>query len=477
VTAVAMWRRGVLGPAEAAGGRTRVVDVIATVGVAVGLFTVSWDRLANLSLGGYNVKLPSLVFSLAAVAVLPLLVRRRGEFRARWVRTLGLLTAVLVVVLVLSTVLSAHPTAGLAQLAAVVTGALAPGLAVFGLLRTRSDLLWALRWFLAGAALASLFGLYQLAAFYAGWPQFIAYTGVGVDGDAGRISSFSYEPAYFANFIVLAAGAAMSVALLQGRRMGWWVAAAFAVVLVLVNVRALYFVLPVFAVLLAFRWRQNRTVLLRFLVVGAVVIGVDIGAMSAIEQATAQAVQEPQQAAAPEAPRTVAPLPEPDPTARADSPVNVLNPNEQSSNAPRLALYTAVLKASLEEPVLGLGPGNLGPALAADGYIPPNQGTQVVANNVWLQALADGGILLVLTEAGIVALVVVQLFRRATTPLQPLIAAWLAVLGVSGMLTSYFFDVKIWVVLGVVAAAVVIARGTGTPISSARMRAARRDRS
>lgn len=464
--AAALVRDGLLGPARVDDVRLRVLDVVAIAGVAIGLFTVSWDRLANIQLAGYNVKLPSLVFTIAALAVIPMLWRRRTEFRDRWVRMIGALVALLFVVLVVASLISDRPAAGLAQIVAVVTGALAPSIAVFGVARALPDLVWAMRWFLAGAALASVFGLYQLAAFYLGWPQFITYTGVGVDGEAGRIAAFSYEPAYFANFLILAFGAAVTVAILRGRRLGWVPVFGFAVMLVLVNVRALFFVLPVLVVLLAIRWRQNRRLLLRVVVAAVVVVGVNIGTTSVIAQVTAQAIQQAQPVAPGETPTDV-PVATPDPTARADAPTNVLNPNEQSSNAPRLALYKAVLDVSLVRPVLGVGPGNLGGALADSGYMPPNQGTQVVANNIWLQALADGGIVLVLVEAGIVVLMVVQFFRRASSPVQPLIAAWLTVVGVSGMLTSYFFDVKIWVVLGMVIAAVVI-RGRTPRLTPAR---------
>ncbi|WP_375405068.1 O-antigen ligase family protein [uncultured Amnibacterium sp.] len=444
---------------------------MATALTAVGLFTASWDRLANLGVAGYNVKLAPLAFSLAALGSLTLVRERRSLLAHPLVRVLAGLVAAIVLVLVLASAVSARPVAGLTQVVAVLTGSVAPLVALVLLLRRRSDVVWALRWMVGGAALSGAFGLYQLVAFYTGLPQLVPYTGLSVDGSAGRIAAFSYEPAYFANFMLLAAGAAMVIALLQGKRLRWLPIAGFSLVLVLVNVRALVFLLPILAVLLAFRWRQNRRVLLRAVVAGAIIMGLNAGASSVMTQLTqATAAQAP----AAEAPKahagTAVPTPaagapdlhtatvarEPDAPSGGGTSNGVLDPNEQSSNAPRLALYSAVLRATAQHPLLGVGPGNLRQALVSVGYVAPNQGSQVVANNIWLQAFADGGIPLVLLELGVIVCVIVIFFKRGLAAIQPLSAAWLAVLSVSGMLTSYFFDVKIWAVLAILVAAAVL---------------------
>jgi hypothetical protein len=438
-------------------GRTGLLAFVTAVLVAAGLLTVSWERLGNLTVAGYNAKLPVLLFSAAALLAAPRWGRWLREIRARSaaVRWTALLAVAVVLVLVVRGLTSLPIGLGLAQIVAVASGAVAPALALLASLRSASDVVWALRWFVTGAVIASLFGFYQLFAFYTGLPQGITYTGVGTSGEGGRISAFNYEPAYFAYFIVLAIGAVIALARLTGRRVSWLAIVFFALVLVLVNVRALLFVLPLLTVLLALQWRANRRLLLRGLLAGVVVFGV----VSLVPLAVAAA----QDAAAPRATSTAAdPARSTVPSAGSSKetgptvpaapqlPTDVLDPSEPSSNGPRVELYKAVLAVDLQHLALGVGPGHLRDALAANGYVAPNQGANVVANNLWLQAAADGGVLLLALEGAVVAALAVLWWRRRRTAAHPLASALLAVLLVGGMLTSYFFDIKIWVVLALV---------------------------
>lgn len=425
---------------------------------------MSWDRLANITVSSYNVKLPAILFTLAALTALAS-PRRLADLRpSRLVRILAILTVVIVVVFVAASIAAARPASAFPQVAAVLTGAVLPAFAVVAAAAEgRAGVVWALRWFVAGAYFASAFGFYQLLAFYLRLPQFVTYTGVGVDGDVGRIAGFNYEPAYFADFIVLAVGAFVAIAYLRGTRPSLWAIGWYSAVLVLCNVRALVFLLPAFAILLLLRWRRNRALLVRGVVAAVIVIAANLavthGVLAVHDALTRHAAEAPAPPAEPSGPPAAE---EP------DTPANVLNPEEQSSNAPRLALYRAVLQVAAAHPLIGVGPGNLRTALAGVHYVAPNQGAQVVANNIWLQALSDGGVMLLLLEAAVIVVIVILLFRRSLTVLQPLIAAWLAVLLVSGMLTSYFFDVKIWAVLGLIVAAVTALRDPGGPALSPR---------
>lgn len=462
-------RRSVTVP-SAASRRPALGGRIAAVLLAAGLFTISWERFGDIALGGYNVKLPVVLLSVAALLTIPnwwrwLMSLRRAPASVRWIALLAVAAVLLFVVRGLT---SQPLTLGVAQIAAVASGAVAPALAVMGVLRSRSDVVWALRWLIAGAVAASLFGLYQLIAFYTGLPQGVVYTGVGTSGVGGRISAFSYEPAYFAYFLVLALGAVLAVAQLERRGVSWLTLGFFALVLVLVNVRALLFVLPVLVVLLAVDWRRNRVVLLKGVVSGVVALGLVTAATLAI--GALQRSEQPQVvASAPTAAGTAAPAPratEDTIAAPPQLPGNVLDPNEPSSNGPRLDLYKAVLTVDLRHPVLGIGPGHLHDALAADHFVASNQGANVVANNVWLQAVADGGVLLLLLEAGVVAGLVVLWWRLRRSAANPIAASLLAVLLVGGMLTSYFFDIKVWVVLAFALVLARITRQDGEPASA-----------
>lgn len=421
----------------------------------LGLFTLSWERLGNLGLASYNVKLPVMLLTVAAIVGAPRWWSRLRRLREapRPARAVLPLVVAVVAILVVRSLVTAPLTAGLAQVAAVLTGAVAPALAVLAVTATRADVVWVLRWLVAGAVFAGVFGLWQLFAFYTGLPQIVAYTGVGTSGTGGRISAFSYEPAYFAYFMVFASAAVIALAVLQGRRVRWLTVGFFGVVLALVNVRALMFVLPVAGVLLLVAFRQNRGTLLRA-VAAAIVLtlaslvlptAIDFGAehLPTAHEATSPSGQPGRSSTSRAVPVQVLPMPD-------SPPANVLDPNEESSNAPRLALYRAVIRVDQEHLAFGVGPGQLRRALGEVGYVAPNQGEQVVANNIWLQAGADGGVVLLLVELSIVVMIALLWWSMRRTAAQPLASVWLAVVLVGGMLTSYFFDIKVWVVLALI---------------------------
>lgn len=441
---------------------------LASMLLAAGLLTVSWERLANVVVASYNVKLPALLLCGAALLAIPGWSRwlRAIRLRRPVVRWITLLLVATVLLFIVRALTSFPLGLGLAQVAAVATGAVAPALAVLGILRTAQDAVWALRWFVAGAVAGSVFGLYQLIAFYTGLPQGIVYTGVGTSGVGGRISAFSYEPAYFAYFLVLALGAVLAIAHLTSRRVPWLGVGFFSLVLVLVNVRALLFLLPVFAVLLAIEWRRNRMVLLKGAVCGVVALGLvtvvtagTTALLSSPEPVSTNTAAELPGSAGPSIPSDeggASPVPAPP-----QLPGDVLDPSEASSNGPRLDLYKAVLRVDLQHPFVGVGPGHLHDALAANGYTAPNQGANVVANNIWLQAVVDGGILLLLLESAVLVGLAILWWKARRTAVHPIAASLLAVLLVGGMLTSYFFDIKVWVML---ALAVVVAVGASQDV-------------
>lgn len=469
--------RAMTAPATRARGQLRPVSVAAALITGLGLFTLSWERFANLPVAGYNVKFPVLLFCVAALLTVPRWIGWLSAYRSHpvVVRWIVVLAAAAVFVFTARALTSLPLELGIAQVIAVGTGAVLPALAILGVVSGSVDAAWALRWFVAGSILSGVFGLYQLFAFYTGLPQGIAYTGVGTSGEGGRISAFSYEPAYFAYYLVLAIGAVLAIAHLSRRRVSWWAIVFFALVLVLANVRALLFLLPLFAAFLAMDWRRNRALLLRSAVVGAVLLAVVTAvpmavavAQRASQEASAPAIV-PERTSAPAGPKssaaasvpTTSPVQSAKPAPAAPQlPTDVLDPSEPSSNGPRLGLYKAVGEVDLEHLALGVGPGHLREALADNGYVAPNQGMNVVANNIWLQAVADGGVVLLLLEGALLSALAVLWWRARRTAAHPVASALIAVMIVGGMLTSYFFDIKVWVALALTVVLAVTAHET-----------------
>lgn len=464
-------RRAATSPAPAErGGRRAQLLVVANVLAGVGLFTVSWDRLLNLQVASYNVKVPSLVFSIAFVLAAIAARDRIGALVGTGFRraAAGLVVAILIYEGVRA-VFTPQPTAAAAQLVAILTGAVLPATTLLLVVRDRAGLRRALQCLFAGAAVAATFGVYQLFAFYVGWPQGISYGGVGIGSVLGRISAFNYEPAYFAYYVVLALGAYIALRRLDRADMQWGALIAFAAVLYLANVRAVPIVVLALAVLLLVAFRRNRRMLVRGAVVALVTTAVALAVPIAVDAVIA--AQQQQQATAAESrsvdgPKDLEPTAEPSASISASAkehhrtPVRALqtqlqttvNPDEPSSNGPRLDLYRAVLAQVERSPIVGIGPGQLATALRreAAGTVQDQGGGQVVANNIWLQALADGGVPLLLLELALVVVIAVAALRRRVSAVYPMAAAWLAVVLVGGMLTSYLFDIKVWVVLALV---------------------------
>jgi hypothetical protein len=432
--------------------------------LVLGLFTVSWERFGNVPLGPYNVKLSSAILTLSALLAVPLAPRLRSIARSRSTLALGAAFGVLPAYLIVRAFFASDLKAALPQIAALVTGALAPALAVLLLCTSVRAVQIAARWFVLGAAAASLFGLYQLLAFYTGLPQGIEYRGVGTDGIVGRISALSYEPAYFAYFLVLALGLTVTLDFFERRRAHLVLIALFTLTLALANVRALVFVTPLLLILLALRARRYQRTFVTVAVAALVGIVLSLAMPSivtgvqAAQTASASGTSAPVSEKTPPTSGRADERPAASPSAAASirpSDPSLLDPDEPSSNAPRLSVYRTVLQVALRHVVFGSGLGNLQSELQTVTPPPPNIDLTkpVVANNIWLQALVDGGVIAAFLQLGAIVLAALVLFRRWTAPLYPAAVAWLSVIAVGGMLTSYFYDIKIWVVGALILAA------------------------
>lgn len=394
---------------------------VSTLFLWVGLFTVSWDKFFQVHLGSFNLKLPVIAF--AASAVLTALdQRKKGNIQ------LGhpVITAALwvLVAFMFAGLFANDRVLALIQLATIITGALPALLACVWNTRLHGNVNAALTAFIRGGVVASVFGLYQLFAFYTGLPQGMIYR--ATSGGMGRISSFSYEAGYFGYFVALVIAALFARAHIRNVDVNKWQLLFFVAVMILANSRATVFVLPLLVVLLLFR-RPSSSVkakLVPIIFFGMVFLGLAWAAFPAFFEAFA---------------------------ARA---ATVFDLTEQTSNAPRLNSFAIAWELIQQNPIVGIGGGNLRDESAiltgvVDDRLSSNE---VIANNVWLQSLLDGGIVLLVAEAAMILSAAVHLYRRKAPAARFLAGGWLTVLLVSSIITSYFFDVKLWAVLGLAVA-------------------------
>jgi hypothetical protein len=384
----------------------------------VGLFTASWDLFMRIPVGTYNLKLPVIAFC-ASLALSVLDRQRSAAPDRRRTALLGALVFLCVAYLVGVTFAEVKMPA-INQALTVLLGALVPFLAVSRAIADGGNPIRLLNAFVRGAVVASLFGFYQITAFYTKLPDPIPYEGLG--GNVGRIASFSYEPAYFGYFLVLALGAHFARGALLERAQGYATPIVLLGALVLSNSRAVVFTLPLWIALMVYRARGNP--LRRYLpVIGALVVYLSV--IASVGSSSLRAFI----------------------SLRISS---IVDTQDVASNGPRLETYAALLRLARDNWVTGVGPGNLFSAGPWYGLLVPPTGTpnSVIANNIWLQAASDGGVLLVAAHVLVIVTAIACLFRLQHAASRALVAGWLSVLLVGGMLTSYFYDLKLWAVLG-----------------------------
>lgn len=409
---------------------------VSTLMVWVGLFTVSWDRLAQVTIGSFNVKVPVVAFALAFLLTLfDMHSRRVGA--SEGMRPVVVSAWLVGTLFFVAGLFAVNVELALVQFVAVVIGAFLPFAAVYLNVKTFGGLDAALTALIRGGVVAASFGLYQLVAFYTGLPQFIQYFAKA--GGLGRISSFSYEAGYFAYFMILVIAALFARAHVRGEPVSRRLLVFLTAVLLLANSRATLFALPLLLVLI-FARQPSKSVRLKL-------VPVVVFMMTMLGLAWA-AVPDFFNALAAHA-------------------VTVFDPNEKTSNAPRLNGFDVALSIIHQNPIMGIGGGNLRDTAAfGSGVVNPGlSANEVIANNIWLQALLDGGFVLLVAEVILIVAAARCMYRRRTPAARFLMAGWLSVLLVSSMITSYYFDVKLWAVLALACATALVEPAAEPPIT------------
>ena len=402
----------------------RLAATLAILFCDIGLFTVSWDRIGNVVVGDFNIKISVFAFGLSLALIL-LSGQFHREMRAP--RPIVLIVSLIIVVTILASALAEDTTTGFLSVFRIIVGAIVPACSVLVVASNPGRFRELLNWLLWGALFASFFGLYQLLAFYLGFPQLVDYS--GVSGGLGRISSFSYEPAELGYFLVLALVVAIVRRSMSRTKYSEIQIAILLVTLILLNSRAVFLTLPLLLILV----RPIKSGL-----ISKRAYWWALGAIAGVTLVTC--------IIAPSIPQLVA-----------SQFLSIFNPNEQASNAPRLQLYGAALNLAGQHFWIGVGPSNFGlyiPQLHYAQYAGVSLNKMVV-NNVWLQSMMDGGILLTLVQLSLVVLVVKYTYLAKSVKARILSAGWLSVLLVGGMVISNFYDTKLWIVL---ALAIVAAR-------------------
>jgi O-antigen ligase len=417
--------------------------------ICAGLFFVSSDRFLAVNFGALTLKPSYVLFGGAFFLVVTgFLIRPLWRTRPPLPGLIGALAALLAVNLV-ATAFTISKTLAVQQIVTIVGGAIVPFACVALGVNSRVQLQRAMSALVAGTLVAATYGFYQFAAPYLNLSQGLAYT--GTVGGVGRITAWSYEPAFWVFHVELSLAILIGDVLARRRRFG--VRAEFLVLyliasLVLANARAgfLSFPLLVFLVLRTAggRRRIDRRAA-RFLRLALptaaviVVMGLPLGV-----NLPAYLVGRVQ---------------------------SVTNLQEAESNAIRVVLYQEELELFTERPWLGYGPGTFG-VLIKDRvpFYADADPHAIVANNLVLQTLLDAGLLSLPPTLWLIWSVYVNSRRSPSTDARILLSGATAGLVINSMLAAFFWDMRLWVVIGLAyaAARVYHLERAGPPITPRR---------
>ena len=407
------------------------------------LFTISWDRLLSFSIGPLNLKTPIILFGVAACFVVADAIRNDGVRPETpfFAIPFGLLFADLGIV----AAFAADPRTAFLQTVVLAIGSVLPAVVTYSVAVRHAALDFLLTRMIQGGYLAAAFVCYQALSRTLGLPLPDKFVYRGNSGGAPRFDGFSYEPAYFGYFIIVVLAALLARAELRRQTDGLgWQIGFFITVLFLANTRAAYLTLPTFLILVFVVPKTGvvRTTIGKLLMPGIVVAVVVLLVWHQVTSRIGVQIE------------------------------RLFDLTEPNSNAPRWSMLKSGWDIWQQHP-FGVGSGNLINYVstrqwASYGYLAPGESqplsfNRVIVNNMWLQALLDGGVVALLAQVIIVAIAVVACYRRSSQVAAILISGWATIILIAGMLTSAFYDLKYCAVLGLAAAAARIGSSTARP--------------
>lgn len=402
----------------------------------VALATVSWDRLLNFSVLGFNLKLPNILFGICFL-LSPLVCNK--TWSSRGTRILLLAWSLPILALTIAIFAAAGSARiELLQASALIFSSAIPFFVTYLGIRQFAMLVEGLTAFVIGALIASLFGTYQYIENFFPLPQVLPYpdTALGFH----RVAAMSYESGYFGYFLILAFSCAVALYRILPKRSYMIAACILMAVLVLANTRAAFLTAPIAIAVMFFRDIRKlpkritkavvahpRTTWVVVLSTVSFVFVLMIGLRNSLGVVFERFV-------------------------------SIFDPNEPSSNSPRIALWQAMREIVSGNWLVGIGPGNLKNHL--DSYlghdIRPLHPSEVVANNAYIQALIDGGVILLLAEIFLIAFLAFQVARPSLAVPWTLFGGWISVVSVSFVIVSYYWNTSMWVVIAIACSSVTI---------------------
>ena len=400
--------------------------------ICAGLFLVSSDRLFVVNFGSLTLKPSYVLFAASLWFVMTQHAVRPRKPARNAIPGFALAICLLLAINVVAGMFALSATLTIQQLVTILGGAILPFVCIAYGLNSRVQLERALSAWVAGTLVAATFGFYQFLAPYIGLPQGLDYTGVAAG--LGRISAWSYEPAFYAFHLELVLAIVIKDVLTKHRRFGFppeLIALYLIASLILTNARAAYLSFPVIVFLVlrtagrARRMDRKAARVARLgLALGVAILALGVPLGTALPKYIVNRAQ------------------------------SITNTQEVESNALRLQLYEIEVDLVRARPWLGYGPGNVG-LLLTDSF-PLYRGVdphEIVANNLVLQTALDAGLLSVPIVIAVIWILYRASRRNPSLEARVLLSGVCGVLFINAMLTSLFWDMRLWVALGLAYAA------------------------
>lgn len=408
------------------------------IGLMLAVFTLPFERIPTYHLGSVTIKIDQIFIGMTIIAwILKLLFERRK------IQPYFLSWPIMIFLLINLISLSyAYDTSRAITVFIFTIFVIAASVVTTNLVSNGQQLSKIIKILFLTTALVGIFGIYQFLGDIVGLPNSLTllkdiYSKVVLGFP--RIQAFSMEPLYWANFLFVPLGLAISYYLFNQKKIIATVPLLALIVLILVNIilgisRGAYVALGVmilfFVIFLARRVLRAKTIIIALISVAILVGGVYEFLM----------------------------ISSPDSVERFISHAKIEDYAQGESVQKRLKDYQIALDFWYESPVIGIGPGNYGPRYK--NYPPHDEvsGWEIV-NNQYLESLAETGVL----GLAALGLIVVAIYWRSVSTyrkcrdqflkatLLGLLAALTAIL-VQYNFFSTLYIVHIWVLIGLIVA-------------------------
>jgi len=408
-------------------------------------FFLTFERVPSIEVGGISLRINFLLIVLSLVTfIFSKLVKKQLKIRFDPIRTAS-------VVFILLAIVSAAQAVNMSRaLTVIVSLALmfCLYLVMSMVIEKKEDLILALKGLLWGALVAGIFGLYQFLGDMAGLSNSLTLLKVGYDSSTfgfARVQAGSYEPLYFANyifipaFIIIFLNLSGTIKEAMSRRLSIAIGLLLAINFVLAISRGAYLAAGVALVALAVVQAKKIITLKNFVIVALVGLFVVGGVYLALLKSQPRALEE------------------------FIAHITVQDRENGESVVLRLSTSAQAIEFFWEKPILGVGPGNFGPAKEDYPTEAPDGGWPIV-NNEYLEIAAEQGLVGIFGFLLLLAIIFAQVIATYRKVKDKLIAnvalalgfAFFAIL-VQYLTFSTLYITHIWYVIGLIGAVANIA--------------------